>query len=95
MPKTTGTFQTAHASKYLQQLCKHFAHKVDVSYDETTGEAALPPGTAKLIASDTALTVMIDVADPDKIELAHHIIDSHLEKFAFREEFKSMDWLQK
>ena len=26
----TGTFTTDHASKYLQQLCKHFAHKIEV-----------------------------------------------------------------
>ena len=34
-----GTFTTPNASKYLQQLCKHFAHKVDVEYDETRGKA--------------------------------------------------------
>lgn len=33
----TGTFMTPNASKYLQQLCKHFAHKVAVVFDETEG----------------------------------------------------------
>ena len=42
----TGTFQTPQASKYLQQLCRHFAHKVAVEYDASQGRAALPPGPA-------------------------------------------------
>ena len=38
----SGTFQTPNASKYLQQLCKHFEHKVAVVFDESEGRAALP-----------------------------------------------------
>lgn len=44
----TGVFATAQASKYLQQLCKHFAHKVEVTYGAQSGSAALPPGPASL-----------------------------------------------
>jgi hypothetical protein len=88
----TGTFQTEHASKYLQQLCKHFAHKVDVTYDENRGEAALPPGPATLQASNTALSVTISGETSEQRETARHVIDIHLQKFAFREEFEVMQW---
>lgn len=40
---STARLETANASKYLQQLCKHFAHKVEVRFDETEGHCALPP----------------------------------------------------
>lgn len=89
---TTGKFETVNASKYLQQLCKHFAHKVAATYDETSGEVALPVGPAKLTANDSTLTVTIDVVDADQLGRAHGIIDNHLERFAFREGFKAMAW---
>lgn len=88
----TGVFPTQHASKYLQQLCKHFAHKVEVDYDDTTGKAALPPGPAELHATDSDLTVHITGKDDEALKVARYIIDSHLERFAFRENFETMDW---
>lgn len=48
MATQIGTFPTAHASRYLQQPCKHFGHRVEVFYDEKTGRAALPPGPARM-----------------------------------------------
>ena len=33
---------TANASRYLQQLCKHFGHKVEASFDEKAGIVRLP-----------------------------------------------------
>lgn len=92
MYTTTGSFATANGSKYLQQLCKHFAHKIEVSYEETWGRAVLPFGTAEFTADEAALRVSISTKDPDMIEQARAVIDSHLERFAFREAFTNMDW---
>lgn len=89
---SVGRFPTSHASKYLQQLCKHFAHKIDVTYDETSAEAALPPGPCKMSADEMELQIEITAQDVEGLEVAKRIIDSHLERFAFREEFKTMDW---
>ncbi|WP_092063331.1 DUF2218 domain-containing protein [Poseidonocella pacifica] len=87
-----GTFATEHASKYLQQLCKHFAHKIDVEYDSQTGHAALPPGPARLDAGQEMLRIEITGPDEAGLSRARHIIDDHLVRFAFREDFKGMDW---
>lgn len=88
----TGRFATAHASRYLQQLCKHFAHKVEVSYDAQEGHAAFPTGPATLSATPDELVVRVTAEDAEGLERARRIVDSHLERFAFREEFKQMDW---
>ncbi|MDE0591452.1 DUF2218 domain-containing protein [Halocynthiibacter sp. C4] len=88
----TGTFKTEQASKYLKQLCKHFAHKVDVKYDDTQGEAAMPFGPARLEAKENELSVEVTGDGPEQIEKARHVIDVHLQRFAFREEFEAMDW---
>lgn len=88
----TGVFPTQNASKYMKQLCKHFAHKIDVEYDDTSASAALPPGPAEMHATDSDLTVRITGKDEEALKVARHIIDSHLERFAFRENFETMGW---
>jgi len=92
MHVTSGRFETAHAAKYIQQLCKHFGHKVAVEYTADEGRAELPIGPAIMRAREDALLIEIHLTDPDMIEQAHHIIDSHLVTFAFREKFAEMDW---
>ena len=88
----TGTFQTPNASKYLQQLCKHFAHKIEVEFDETSGRAALPPGPATLTATDDGLRVEISAETDEGLQRARGVIDDHLKRFAFREGFEHMAW---
>jgi hypothetical protein len=90
--RSTGRFETEKASKYLQQLCKHFAHKREVRFDETAGEVALPTGPCHLRAEAEALRVEVTAADAAQLQRARGIIDSHLERFAFREAFAGMEW---
>ncbi len=88
----TGRFATPHASKYLQQLCKHFGHKTEVRFDSDSGEVALSAGPAKLSASDSELLVTVSAPDEDSLAKARTVIDKHLARFAFREEFEQMQW---
>lgn len=89
---TTARFPTAQASKYLQQLCKHFAHKAEVTHTETTGRIVLTPGLTTLLAEDMALSVRIESADAKALIQARYVIDSHLVTFAFRENFTGFAW---
>ena len=88
----TGTFQTPHAAKYLGQLCKHFAHKIEVHYTETDGTAQFVFGTGSFSASPSELKIVFDLKDVAATEAAKSVIDSHLQRFAFREKFEAMDW---
>ncbi|MEM8848837.1 MAG: DUF2218 domain-containing protein [Pseudomonadota bacterium] len=88
----TGTFSTPYASRYLQQLCKHFAHKVEAEHTPEQGTAALPPGRADMTATPDILRITVRGRDPQALEQARHIIDSHLVRFAHREGFKTMTW---
>lgn len=90
--KSTGRFDTLNASKYLQQLCKHFGHKVEAEFDTAQGRVAFPFGPADMKADETALTVTVTAADDDTLTRARGVIDSHLARFAFRESFEHMDW---
>lgn len=84
-----GRFETTNASRYLQQMCKHFAHKLPVEFDAGKGRIEFGFGTAILAADDIALTVEIGTDDPGR---ARMVIDKHLARFAFRENFEHMDW---
>lgn len=90
--RETGTFETPNASKYLQQLCKHFAHKVPVDYDAARGEAALPQGPAVMTATGEALRIEISAENDEDMAKARFIIDDHLKRFAHREAFEGMAW---
>ena len=46
MPICFAAVETENASKYLVQLCKHFAHKVDVDYDQTQARVEFPRDAA-------------------------------------------------
>lgn len=92
MPKTTGYYATENGSKYLQQLCKHFGHKIEVEYTEATGTCSFDFGTANMKSDEKGLTVRFDLDSADAFNVAHDVIDSHLVKFAFREDFKGMSW---
>lgn len=87
-----GKFRTPHASRYLQQLCKHFAHKVNVQFDDASGVIELPIGPVCLLAHVTELVATVTAPDAEGLALSRGIIDRHLERFAFREDFRTMDW---
>jgi len=92
MPVVKGYYATENASKYMQQLCKHFGHKIEVSYDAESGWAAFEMGTAHMAATDEGLSLTCEVKDPAAVPVVHNVIDRHLEKFAFREDVKTMKW---
>ena len=79
---STTRFETPNASKYLQALCKHFAHKVTVDYDATAGRADLPPGPAKMVADDKGLDIEVTAEDGQGLKVAQYIVEDHLKRFA-------------
>ena len=92
MTSLTGTYDTPNGSRYLQQLCKHFGHKVQANCTESSGFAALGFGDTTFAASDRLLTVSIALKDGESPQDAQRMIDAHLARFAFREDFETMSW---
>ena len=43
---------TAHAQRYLAQLCKHFGHKLPTTYDDVSGQITSPSAPAGYRPSD-------------------------------------------
>ena len=89
---STSRLETPNASKYMQSMCKHFAHKVAVEYDDTRAHADLPPGRAQFNADESGLHIEVTGADDEGLTKAKGIVESHLLRFAFREDPQPLIW---
>ncbi len=87
--KATGSATTENASKYLQQLCKHWSHKGQVKYDADAGTVSFDTGNSvDLKATPVALEVYASAGPRDDLDSWKAVISDHLKRFAFREEFE-------
>jgi uncharacterized protein len=82
---------TENASKYLQQLCKHFQHKLPASFDPAAGAITFPMGEVKLAAEPQTLALALESASDEDLERLKDVVARHLLRFAFREEL-TVDW---
>jgi hypothetical protein len=81
---------TAHASRYLQQLCKHWSHKFPVEFTPQKGRIEMSAGVLILDADPEGLGLLL-TADPADLERMEGVVAAHLERFAFRETLQ-FDW---
>lgn len=90
MTKTAmATAPTESASRYLQQLCKHWSHKGEVTFTPQDGSIAFEGGnTLTLSATPDTLSMTVTVPDDADIARFQDVVDRHLLRFAFREELK-------
>lgn len=84
MPQTKAIVATPNASRYLQQLCKHFAHKVDVTFTPKLGAVSLPIGRCEFSA-DAAHLAMTGTSKATDLPRLEQFLGDHLARFAFRE----------
>jgi len=86
MAKTTAIVPTTHASRYLQQLCKHWAHKFAVEFTPEDGRIDLGENRVVLLdANQENLTTTVE-APEEAIAQMEDVVASHIVRFAFREE---------
>lgn len=90
--RSVAHWQTENGAKYLVQLCKHFAHKVEVVYSDTHGECRFSCGTALLDADDRGLRMEAVSPDIGQLVETEQVIERHLVRFAFREDLQALDW---
>ncbi len=99
---STAEVPTAHASRYLQQLCKHWQHNLAVEFDPQRGKVTFPrdargadwpgEGVVTMEAGPEALTCRILASAPGQLEGLKGAVARHLDRFAFREAPLQFDW---
>jgi hypothetical protein len=93
---------TANGSRYLQQLCKHWSHNLQVEFTPEQGRVTFPrdargadhPGDA-LVTFDAVkggLQIRIDASSPEQLAGLEGAVERHLDRFAFREAPLAYDW---
>ena len=93
---------TEKASRYLQQLCKHWSHNLAVEFDEKQGVVIFPrnargadwPGDAKLTLAAQAdgLECRLETSAAGQLDGLKGAVARHLDRFAFREAPLPFDW---
>jgi hypothetical protein len=84
---------TASASRYLQQICKHWSHKFPVEFTPETGRVPFSNDRrCEFSANADALTMRIEAADEATLERTQHVVVEHLKRFAFREDLGDIRW---
>lgn len=83
---------TAGASRYLQQLCKHWGHKFTVDFTPDAGRIAFPMGPITMVASADTLTVRLDPVPDADVAKFQQVVADHLNRFAHREGELVFDW---
>jgi|ERR1700733_65989 len=89
MPIVSAKVPTANASKYIQQLCKHWSHRLEVDLSEQKGVIRFPDA---VVALDARPAVTIDAQEKETVERMKGVVASHLDRFAFREAPLKFDW---
>ena len=84
---------TEHASRYLQQLCKHWSHRLEVAFDPTQGVVRFDGASCSLRAEADRLHVTLESDDPAQAATLCGVVADHLKRFAFREDL-SFDWTE-
>lgn len=88
MALSTADVRTENASRYLQQLCKHWSHKMQAEFDPVSGRVTFPSGDRLFLGAETAHLHLKLEASPDSLERLQIVVADHLKRFAFREELE-------
>lgn len=83
---------TDKAARYMTQLAKHWSHKFEVTYDETSALFPLPLGTCHMVAHADGLDITLEAADLEGLARLEDVVAKHLDRFAFREGELKYGW---
>jgi hypothetical protein len=92
MTATTAHVPTPNAAKYLQQLCKHWSHRLAVDLQGDTGTVRFPDAVATMTASGSELIVTVEADGEATLDRIKGVVASHLDRFAFREAPLRFQW---
>jgi hypothetical protein len=87
MAAATTRVPTEHASRYLQQLCKHWSHKYPVEFTPQNGRIEMSAAVLILDADAEGLGLHL-TSEADVLVRMEGVVERHLERFAFKEELK-------
>jgi uncharacterized protein len=82
---SSATVETEKPVPYMRQLCKHFAHKREASFDDDSGYIQFDFGRCELLARDGCLELVVSAPDEESRARLEQVIGSHVERFGRRD----------
>ena len=93
MSVSIARLPTGSASRYLQQLAKHWSHKMTVAFTSEEATIDFPNGARlAMTAAAKALDIVLTVPEDGDAARMREVVSSHLDRFAFREAPLTFDW---
>lgn len=99
---SSALVRTDTPGRYLQQICKHWQHNLQVEFTPENGTVIFPrdvrgadyPGDAVVTfnAVEDGLDVRIDASNDAQLEGLKDVVARHLDRFAFREGELQYHW---
>ena len=81
-----GFAATASAERYIQQLIKHWSHKMATTYADGVGLVPFSDVVnATLTARDDGIAIALVTPTAEDDQRMREVIERHLDRFAFRE----------
>ncbi|MBW4329626.1 DUF2218 domain-containing protein [Stakelama sp. CBK3Z-3] len=102
MNSATANVPTENGSRYLQQLCKHWSHSLDVDFTPEHGTIIFPrdargadwddDAKAVLKAEPENLAIRLEASSAEHLAALKGVLERHLDRFAHREAPLTFDW---
>jgi hypothetical protein len=93
MPISRAHVATASGARYMVQLCKHWSHRLEVEYNDTTGRIVFDPERSCILhALADGLELEVTTASDEQLARMQETVVNHLKRFAFREELGEVSW---
>ena len=93
MPQSLARVPTALGSRYLQQLCKHWGHKLQVEFTPEAGSIRFDEvRVCRLKADEGGLTIEAEAGDAERLAHTERVVIEHLKRFAFKENLDAPEW---
>lgn len=93
MTVSVARVPTHSASRYLQQLAKHWSHKMEVTFSTEEAKIAFPSGATLAMRADSeTLDLALTVPEGGDVARMRKVVEEHIDRFAFREGPLTYEW---
>jgi hypothetical protein len=83
---------TETPARYAKQLLSHLGRRTSWATDGDTSTAEIAGGTGRVVIGDGVLTLIAEAPDAETLSRVQHVLSSHLERFAQRQELQ-VSWV--
>ena len=85
-------FHSPQSQSYFDRLIRHFAHKIQVSREDTRAQLVFSCGVVDLHVSEQRLTFLAQSEKAGDLSETCAILTDHMRRFAWREDKPDLLW---